>query len=253
MPDLNIDRLEYIPASHQYDRPNGVHDIWWILIHTPEFGETPGAARKIANYCSRPDVIGGYHFPVDPWEAFRCAPDTRLTNGAGGANTHSIHISIMGYAGQSSAEWNDTYSKDSIKNAAVIAAQICRRYGIPVVRLTPQDMVAGKKGIGGHIDASNAFHKSDHWDPGPSFPWVLFFNEIKKYLNPQIPEEKEDKEVFLIKKESGGATYVTDWVTKRTVKDKQEFDYLRFFGAKVGQDGKGIRVPDYIVDRIKNA
>ena len=41
-------------------------------------------------------------------------------------------------------------------------------------RLRAADLVAGKRGITGHADVSAAFRKSDHWDPGPDFPWTRF-------------------------------------------------------------------------------
>jgi N-acetyl-anhydromuramyl-L-alanine amidase AmpD len=28
--------------------------------------------------------------------------------------------------------------------------------------------------VTGHADVSVAFRKSDHWDPGPDFPWARF-------------------------------------------------------------------------------
>ena len=37
---------------------------------------------------------------------------------------------------------------------------------------------AGARGITGHADVSVAFRKSDHWDPGPAFPWAAFLRQV---------------------------------------------------------------------------
>ena len=66
------------------------------------------------------------------------------------------------------------YSQAVVERAARLTADVCARYGIPLRRLRAADLVAGKRGVTGHADVSAAFHKSDHWDPGPDFPWTRF-------------------------------------------------------------------------------
>ena len=36
------------------------------------------------------------------------------------------------------------------------------------------DLKAGKRGVCGHTDVTDAWHQSDHDDPGPWFPWDRF-------------------------------------------------------------------------------
>lgn len=36
------------------------------------------------------------------------------------------------------------------------------------------DLKAGRRGICGHVDVTDAWHQSDHDDPGPWFPWDKF-------------------------------------------------------------------------------
>ncbi|WP_446924560.1 hypothetical protein, partial [Klebsiella pneumoniae] len=36
------------------------------------------------------------------------------------------------------------------------------------------DLKAGKRGVCGHVDVTDAWHQSDHDDPGPWFPWDKF-------------------------------------------------------------------------------
>ena len=83
-------------------------------------------------------------------------------------------IELAGFARQSPAEWRDAYSGAVLRQAARLTADVCARYGIPLRRLRAADLVAGRRGVTGHADVSAAFRKSDHWDPGPGFPWAMF-------------------------------------------------------------------------------
>ena len=62
-------------------------------------------------------------------------------------------------------------------------ADLCRRYAIPAVHLTPAQLAAGARGIIGHIDATNAYGpRGGHTDPGPSFPWDAYIAKVRGYL-----------------------------------------------------------------------
>ena len=45
------------------------------------------------------------------------------------------------------------------------------RYGVPIVKIGADDIVAGRSGVCGHLDCSAAGLGGDHSDPGPAFPW----------------------------------------------------------------------------------
>ncbi len=72
------------------------------------------------------------------------------------------------------ATGDDDYSQAVLERAARLTAEVCARYEIPIRRLRASGLVAGRRGITGHADVSAAFHRSDHWDPGPAFPWERF-------------------------------------------------------------------------------
>jgi len=93
---------------------------------------------------------------------------------ARGGNTNSIGIELAGYAGQQARDWKDDYSQAVLERAAALTAEVCDRYRIPVRRVRADGLVAGRRGITGHSDVSAAFRRSDHWDPGPAFPWNDF-------------------------------------------------------------------------------
>jgi hypothetical protein len=78
-----------------------------------------------------------------------------------------------------------------VQRAAARARDLCDRYGLPLVKLTPADLLAGKHGICGHVDVSQAWHQSDHSDPNnTTFPWDRFMAEVQ---NPQEDDMTPDQ------------------------------------------------------------
>jgi hypothetical protein len=59
-------------------------------------------------------------------------------------------------------------------------ADVCGRRRIPVRWLSPDDLLAGRRGITGHAEVSKAYRKSDHWDPGPGFPVQSFLDRVRR-------------------------------------------------------------------------
>jgi hypothetical protein len=45
---------------------------------------------------------------------------------------------------------------------------------VPAIKVGPSELKAGQRGICSHKDVSDAWHQSDHWDPGTGFPWTNF-------------------------------------------------------------------------------
>jgi N-acetyl-anhydromuramyl-L-alanine amidase AmpD len=100
-------------------------------------------------------------------------------------NQASISIEHAGAASQTSQEWQDNYSKHELATSARLAADIAKRYGIPGVKLTPADILAGKAGFCGHADITIAKKiAGGHSDPGVHFPWDLYLKQVNAILNP---------------------------------------------------------------------
>lgn len=98
---------------------------------------------------------------------------------APGANQKGIGIEICGMPNQTREEWLDKDSLAELELTAALVADICTRWEIPRAKLTPAELICGAKGIAGHVDATEAFHKSTHWDPGPNFPWDTFMDMVR--------------------------------------------------------------------------
>jgi hypothetical protein len=112
-------------------------------------------------------------------------------NGSGGfygASYHVIttndpkdvmwHICMPGRVTQGRDGWLDAASRDGIRAVANFIVQQSQIDGFPLERCSVSDLLAGDGGYCGHVDVSNAWHDSDHTDPGPTFPWDVLAADI---------------------------------------------------------------------------
>jgi hypothetical protein len=58
-----------------------------------------------------------------------------------------------------------------IRAAAAWVSEEAARYGVPLVKIGASEISAGKAGVCGHGDCSQAGAGGDHTDPGPNYPW----------------------------------------------------------------------------------
>jgi len=164
--------------SPNVTRTNG-RTIDVVVIHTMEIPERPDAAEICARWFASPASEVSAHYCVDADGVIQCVVETDIAWHARGGNTSSIGVELAGLAGQGSKDWEDAYSVAVLDRAARLVADICRRRRIPVRWLGSEDLVAGKRGIAGHVDVSQAYGRSDHWDPGPGFPRDGFLSRVR--------------------------------------------------------------------------
>jgi N-acetyl-anhydromuramyl-L-alanine amidase AmpD len=163
---------EFIESPHRTTAAN--RSISIVVIHTMEIGERDGAAESCAAWFASPVSEVSAHYCVDAETTIQCVREADIAWHARGGNANSIGVELAGYARQHAQDWNDDYSQAVIERAARVTAEVCARHGIPIRRLRASGLVAGRHGITGHADVSVAFRRSDHWDPGPGFPWAHF-------------------------------------------------------------------------------
>jgi len=164
----------FIESPHRTNASGRAIDL--VVIHTMEIAERDGAAEACARWFAGMASEVSAHFCVDAGTTIQCVREDDIAWHARGGNANSIGIELAGYAGQRALGWSDVYSRAVLERGARLAAEVCGRHGVPIRRLRAADLVAGRRGITGHADISAAFHKSDHWDPGPDFPWRRFLS-----------------------------------------------------------------------------
>ena len=155
-----------------------------IVIHTVEAPERGTIAEDVArNWFATPAARSSAHYVVDNDSIVRCVDEAHTAWATPGANADGIQIEHAGYAAQNPGQWADDYSRAMLELSARLTADLCRRYGIPAVHLTPTQLAGGARGIIGHIDATNAYGpRGGHTDPGPSFPWDAYIAKVRGYL-----------------------------------------------------------------------
>lgn len=154
-----------------------------IVAHTMENSEKPGTARAVAHWfggAAAPKASA--HACVDNLEVVCCVHEKDVAWAAPGMNGRGYHIEHAGRAAQDDAGWQDEYSQDMLKLSAKHAAAIAKKYDIPVVKLSPEDLVAGHRGFCGHVDVTLAFKKSTHTDPGKHFPWDEYLAMVAVFM-----------------------------------------------------------------------
>ena len=150
-----------------------------VVIHTMEITERDDAARISAAWFANPASEVSAHYCVDRGVVLQCVRDEDVAWHARGGNATTIGVELAGAAAQTREQWADAYSAAVLGRAARLVAELCRRHDIPVRRVDVQGLRAGARGITGHVDVSLAFGKSDHWDPGPGFPWGGFLRRVR--------------------------------------------------------------------------
>lgn len=161
-----------------------------IVIHTTEGHEHFQAAEDGAAYNQRRTDGTSAHYFVDPDSIVHCVRTRDQAHTARRqGNRIGIQYELCGRAGQTDAQWNDANSTAILQRAAKQAARDARKYGIPVVKLTPKQLRDGGRGFVGHVDCTYAFPEDngDHTDPGPRFPWAEFLALVTEHLEEDMP------------------------------------------------------------------
>jgi peptidoglycan hydrolase-like protein with peptidoglycan-binding domain len=151
-----------------------------IAIHTMEAPEGPQTAENVAKYFD--NVRADSHWCGDNNSRVRVIPDDSIAWTLPGANSRSLNYELAGYAKQTPEDWTDVYSIDALEVAAYSCAEWVIKYGIPVRRLTDDQIRNGEKGFVGHVDVNRVYRESSHWDPGPSFPWSYFLDRVRVHV-----------------------------------------------------------------------
>jgi N-acetyl-anhydromuramyl-L-alanine amidase AmpD len=172
----------FIGAKHFTPGRNN-NKIRLIVVHTMETPENRGRAYQVAQWFAGPSSPqASAHYMVDNAEVFQSVKDTDTAWAVDDfeLNQQSISIEHAGEAAQTPADWQDAYSQAELSMSATLAAQLAKEYNIPIVKLSPADILAGKAGFCGHIDITEAKKiVGGHTDPGTNFPWTEYLAKVQ--------------------------------------------------------------------------
>lgn len=154
-----------------------------IVIHTMEAPEKGTTAESVAAYFAGPNAPqASAHYCIDRDSIVQCVHEKDVAWHAPGANNNGIGLEHAGYASQSAIDWEDPYSADLLARSAILCAEICIRWHIPIQKVSAEELKQpGTRGICGHKDCTDAFSGGKgHWDPGPNFPWNDYIDMVKR-------------------------------------------------------------------------
>jgi N-acetyl-anhydromuramyl-L-alanine amidase AmpD len=124
-----------------------------------------------------PNRSSGY--VVDTNSVTQCVADQYVAWHCGHTgNMRGIGIELCGKASQTRAQWFDALSLPMLCIAARLCADLCREWSIPPRIVNARGLVAGEHGITTHAYVTDAWHESNHHDPGPGFPLASFVQAV---------------------------------------------------------------------------
>lgn len=153
--------------------------ILWFLLHTQE-GD--GDAQSLANYLQNPNSGVSYHYTVDNSGTVIGVVDTDLASWSVlSGNPQSINLCFAGSrVAWTRDEWFSNMQR-GIDCAVWIAVQDCRKYGIPIRTISPEELGNDQAGIADHNAYTIGKHNGSHTDVGPNFPWDYVNSKLSEY------------------------------------------------------------------------
>lgn len=148
-----------------------------IVLHSTEGDSINGAIGTFA----AEGAGGSTQIVAGEKGAVRILPDDVIPCGAPGANTQGLHIEMVGFANWSTSQWMTR--QKTLACAARNVADWCAKYGIPARFVDAAALLQGASGITTHVEVSKAWKKSNHYDPGPSFPLSHFLSMVSSALS----------------------------------------------------------------------
>ncbi|MDP9167759.1 MAG: N-acetylmuramoyl-L-alanine amidase [Actinomycetota bacterium] len=157
--------------------PNGT--ITRIVVHGTVSPCQSGGARSVASYFQSPNAGGLAHYVVDPAEIIQCChEDTACWHAP--PNHGSIGVELCDPQTGPGGRWGDQPHLHMLHLAAQLVADLCKRHNLPVKYVDAAGLLRGETGITTHADVSQAWHQSDHTDPGPDFPMSAFIHSCQQ-------------------------------------------------------------------------
>jgi N-acetyl-anhydromuramyl-L-alanine amidase AmpD len=173
--------------------PGRARAIQYIVVHVTVGPEGPNSAENGVAYDKTRTDGTSTHVFVDSNTVAREVPDGDRAHAARyHGNEIGLQMEICSYV-QNAAQWADATSQATLRLAAKMAAEWCTIHGIPVRRLSVNEVSAAyynssgsrPKGICGHVDVTHAYPEDGgtHTDPGAEFPWSQFLQMVQQEMS----------------------------------------------------------------------
>jgi len=109
------------------------------------------------------------HRCYDSDSVVQCVLDKDVAYHAPGANHNGLGYELAGYSKDD--DWSHSTIESMLRNVAHDVAEAAATYKFPLIWRTANDLKRGLTfGVTSHVEITNAWHLTDHTDPGPSFP-----------------------------------------------------------------------------------
>lgn len=186
------------PAKHHGGKTN--LPINRLVVHCTAGSEprVQGAARGTVAFSQRTDRPSSYHYIADAQERLQYVYDSWVAYHAP-PNEHSIGYELCcSLSNEGKGHWELLDHRQMLKMVARDFARLCLAYDVPIRKIGPLGLLAGRKGICGHADVRDAWRQTSHWDPGPHFPWFAFIRLVRGYAEAiQTPGKQSGIEIAI--------------------------------------------------------
>lgn len=155
------------------------------------------SATAVADYFRRTSRPASAHYVSDAHRDYQVLWDSLIGFHAP-PNSNSLGFEMCcTLSNEGKGHWRGKGHRKMMRRTAKLVAQAALHYDVPIRKLSPAELRAGKRGIVGHDDVRDAWGQTNHWDPGPHFPWQQFLNmcreEADKLREQFDPRPKADK------------------------------------------------------------
>jgi hypothetical protein len=154
-----------------------------LVLHSAEGART---AESLGNYFYRPEIAASSHVGIDDTHMLQYVDYSRSAWTVRSGNPISENAELCGFAAWSRDEWLNNH-RGMLDIAGNWLGSRARARGIPLVKLTAEQVGANAWGVIGHAEWTYGKHDGTHTDPGTSFPWDYVMSQAGGWAPPPAP------------------------------------------------------------------